>query len=276
MNSEDGNLEHLKKPIFINSSLSKENEAAPTKKENESENNKIPITGLLNVPLNKINEKIISSKENYVQSHLQNLNDTHNKKISNSFTDSKTITENESTKQQEKDTKNHVDNDFNPEKKLPNEKANPGLDNNSNNASSLNNKNDNYHNVPYQANQNKNQYYNYYNQNKNVNFYKNRQNVSDVNNYYSNSASNNQHTPINMNSQFSIPNNLGNSLTNYYANTNHSQNMMHSYYSQQNNYTAEIPPNHDSEEIDLKQFTDKLNINAKVFVPKNVKHILTV
>jgi hypothetical protein len=73
-----------------------------------------------------------------------------------------------------------------------------------------------------------------------------------------------------MNLQFHLPNNIGNPLTNYYANNNPSDHRMNNYHSQNNESTSEKQSNHENENIDLKQLTEKLNLNAKVFVSKKV------
>ncbi len=282
----DHTFDDLKKPVFINSSkLQKDNEKGSAehieeKHERDSEHKKgIPITNMLKVPLNQIDEKIHNSKEKYIQQQMSHVN----------------ILANVPERENPANTSNISGVSHN----------NSGLDsihssNKSNKAQTPNTSQVHTPN-PYQGNT---PFAYHTNPNQQINPQINPQASYPPNQYYqmprpvmynsyipqAGQQPVYKYPPYNMppmmqpqpqpgmnqpiNPQVSIPpinvpaqplyNN--NQLTNYYSSSVPINYMFPNYYPQNAGMSTQQA---EPEELDVKEFSDKLNLNAKVYVPKN-------
>jgi hypothetical protein len=292
-NKINNTFEDLKKPVFINSSkLQKENEVSDQKLEisdpNEFEHKKgIPISKMLNVPMNKIDQTIHNSKEKYIQQQMINVNMSSSSKV-----DDKEVTQiNLSVSNISQFSNNNSE--F-----LESTRKSPETPNNSKNTNLIINPQQYQQNPTYPYPQvqtsyphNNNPYYNMqrsapmmYNsyttiqqapqQKSNFKYSYNMPVMQPVVNpqmNYINPQINQQINQINTNTTLQMnthaqPLYNNSQLTNYYS-TTVPINYMFPNYNHLNVQTEQFQP--EPAELDVKEFSDKLNLNAKVYIPKN-------
>lgn len=280
----DDAFEDLKKPVFINSKMQKEQNSGnvEAKNQNEAETKKsIPITNMLKLPLNQIDEKISNTKEMYLQQQLNsnqaNTSSSVNSSINSSSRDTANQAPDTSNKQVKQNSTPAVNSTPTPntnnniEVTIPSQPSQPQMPNFNMG---------HFQRFPQQYPQ---QYY----QNAMPKPMPNQQNFIPPNNPYNSPMMNQMHGQMNpqmpMGSNFphqmANPMMYQNNLTNYYTSQTPMMNYMMSQYggtygnssmmSQPDNSVNSASANEiANEELDVKEFSDKLNLNANVFVPK--------
>ena len=286
----------MKKPVFINSSkIQKDIEGSNKKVEisepKETEHKKgIPITNMLNVPMNKIDETIHNSKEKYILQQMSHVNLSSSSKVDEK--EANQVNLSISNNSQNSNSNLGFVESFSQKGKTVGTLSNT-QSSNLNINSQQNQQTSSYQYPQPQSGypQNPNPYYNMqrpgpiiYNP-----YMTNPQSFQQQGNFkYTNNipviqhAVNPQVNTINaqINSQINQINPSitpkiissaqplynNSQLTNYYT-SSLPINYMFPNYNQSNIQMGQLQP--EPAELDVKEFSDKLNLNAKVYVPKN-------
>jgi hypothetical protein len=244
--------DNLQKPVFINSKMMKEAEKLEEQPKTEVVENKIPsMSNMLNVPLNKIDEKINENKEKLILQQMSN--------VSINSTVIQRIEPEETTKINPINISSNLQsNQFNNQTQP---QIHPQIQTQQNVMYS------NYIRSPYM-------YPGYPNSlpNQGLPNFIMPFNMTMVPQANASDLPTTNSTP-NL-SQNNLYNN--NQLTNYYGQSMQNlQNAPNMQYMFQNYYqNASVVPNENYQqekhsEIDVKEFSDKLNLNAKIYIPKN-------